>query len=281
MELTGATINGSEIVTKGNYHTLAARKLNKDGLVLSGKTITIGGDGSDVNILGNVRLPEGIGMSVEVVSSIDDVVKEGVIYLVRSSAQSENDSYDEYMLITDPETGQQRVEKLNSPDVSLTWLDKDTIVVLQSYGLIQEAGNDLPGPEGPISYIDDRIKAALNNGRVLDEQVATSMQPENVLREGTILRIEATGDLDLTNIQVMRLATAEMWVDVPAAQSSCAVTWTSPESASVTCIEGGTLPSTLSAGYRYVFVIRNDSAATGKTHYVVNMAYRYPLSELS
>lgn len=298
MSETTAAINGAEIVTKGNYHTLATRVLNQSGLVLNDDVITIGNPDAEVTILGTVSIPGGgVGLTVEIVHSKEEMTEKGVLYLLPSEKPGEQDIYDEYMLITHPETGETAVEKIGSTALSvshefdptseepisgkaLSFIDRDALTLVQSEAYIQEAASPVP-PAGTESYIDSRIRAVLQNGRVIDEQVFTTAAPTAALKEGSILTGSVMGaSLDLSGVTCERNATAELWIVVPSdLASDPQITWpVSGTGAETTWLELSQ-PSALTRGNIYGFVIRNDGRENGPAHYLMNLAYQYSIAK--
>lgn len=305
MSTAAATINGAEIVTKGNYHTLAARVLNNSGLVLSGSNITIGDATSTVTLQGNVILPEGVGLSVKIVQKLPSVAdaKMGVIYMIPSTLPGSGDVYDEYMKVNKAAEGQPAeyvLEKIGSTALqvdntfsptsdnpqsgkALSFLSPSSITLLQSDAYVQEAASSTTTSAGAQSYIDSRIQAALQNGRVIDAVDATSMSPTNELKEGSILIINVgTNDtvVNLSGLSCVRNATAEIWIAIPSTVTTApSIQWpVSGTGATTTWLEL-TQPSSMPKGYLYGVVMRNDGRADGPAHYILNLAYQYDITQ--
>lgn len=166
---------------------------------------------------------------------------------------------------------------LQSYELSLT-----DLAVSSNYGFIQEPNSDVPDAENVYvggNFIDERVKAILDSRKIslinLREKLAAGTV---VLKEDDIGYIATQASAtSLAGVSCQRLATAEIWIDVKPNTNTqiefpSNATWLM------------TQPTTLTAGKRYVFVVRNDTIPTeGDTewqpgdHLVFNLAYSYTI----
>lgn len=156
------------------------------------------------------------------------------------------------------------------------------LAVSSNYGFIQEPNSDVPDAENVYvggNFIDERVKAILDSRKIslinLRDKLAAGAV---VLKEDDIGYIATQASAtSLEGVSCQRLATAEIWIDVKANTNTqiefpSNATWLM------------TQPTTLTAGKRYVFVVRNDTIPTeGDTewqpgdHLVFNLAYSYTI----
>lgn len=168
----------------------------------------------------------------------------------------------------------------------------ENLDLLSEYGIIEEEGTSIITDKDANGYIEGKIKAALQDGRILSEVElqGSGVQPEIVLTEGNIAHsvmnytTAANAYLDLSNIKVARYATAEIWIDIPSTLPDSATTnkqpsftWPVSDIGTTSWLEISE-PASLERGKRYVIVIRNDGSSVG-AHYCLNLAYELPLIE--
>lgn len=156
------------------------------------------------------------------------------------------------------------------------------LAVSSNYGFIQEPNSDVPDADNVYvggNFIDERVKAILDSRKIslinLRDKLAAGAV---VLKEDDIGYIATQASAtSLEGVSCQRLATAEIWIDV---KTNTNTQIEFPSNATWLM----TQPTTLTAGNRYVFVVRNDTIPTeGDTewqpgdHLVFNLAYSYTI----
>lgn len=293
MSTATATLNGSEIVTKGNYHTLAAKNLIPgEGLVLEGDKIVIGNANSKIVINGEVKINGAeaatdqqfdntsahaqSGVALDFLHSFTGTVsysgfgadfarEQGVSYTFQVNRDADG------VVRLGYATTEGQTEKQSNAAF-------DSVLAVSNYGFVEETGNVDRLDPGRNDFIVDLIKAALNNrvvNRLTAEEGAEVVAGARLLREDDILYLVSDGhQMDLSQVNCKENATAEIWIDIPGTIGTYPeIVW--PADASWVDADA---PSNLISGYRYTFTIRNDGqAGTAASHICMNQAYAYEL----
>ena len=293
MSTATATLNGSEIVTKGNYHTLAAKNLIPgEGLVLKGDRIIIGNDNATIEIDGEVKINGAEAVTDQQFDSTSKHAQSGVALNFLHSftgtvaypgfgadfANAQGVSYtfqvkrdDDGVVRLGYATTEGQTEKQSNAAF-------DSVLAVSNYGFVEETGNVDRLDPGRNDFIVDLIKAQLNNrtvNRLTAEEGAEVVAGARLLREDDILYLVSDGhQMDLSQVNCKENATAEIWIDIPGTiGADPEILW--PSGASWVDTDA---PSSLVSGYRYTFTIRNDGqSGTAVSHLCMNQAYAYEL----
>ena len=293
MSTATATLNGSEIVTKGNYHTLAAKNLIPgEGLVLEGDKIVIGNANSKIVIDGEVKINGAEAATDQQFDNTSTHAQSGVALNFLHSFTG-TIAYSGFGADFAREQGVSYTFQVNRDDDGVVRLGYattegqtekqtnaafDSVLAVSNYGFVEETGNVDRLDPGRNDFIVDLIKAALNNrvvNRLTAEEGAEVVAGARLLREDDILYLVSDGhQMNLSQVNCKENATAEIWIDIPGTiGTDPEIVW--PADASWVDADA---PSSLRFGYRYTFTIRNDGqAGTAASHICMNQAYAYEL----
>lgn len=293
MSTATATLNGSEIVTKGNYHTLAAKNLIPgEGLVLKGDRIIIGNDNATIEIDGEVKINGAEAVTDQQFDSTSQHAQSGVALNFLHSftgtvsypgfgadfANAQGVSYTFQVKRDDDGVVRLGYATTDGQTENQTNAAFDSVLAVSNYGFVEETGNVDRLDPGRNDFIVDLIKASLNNrtvNRLTAEEGAEVVAGARLLREDDILYLVSDGhQMDLSQVNCKENATAEIWIDIPGTiGADPEILW--PANASWVDTAA---PSSLVSGCRYTFTIRNDGqAGTAASHICMNQAYAYEL----